>query len=47
MSAYGGNRRSRVKRRDIRRRHLRVLAYMGLAILAVGTATVVVLALQK
>ena len=47
MGAYGGNRYGRDTRREIRRRQLRVLAYVGLAILAFGTAMVVVLALQK
>lgn len=43
MSAYGGTRYGR----ETRRRQLRVLPYVGMPVLPLGTAAVVVLALQK
>lgn len=47
MSAYGGSRYGRRMEREIRRRKFRLITYVGLAMLAVATAAVVVLALQN
>lgn len=47
MSVYGATRYGRESRRESRRRQLQVLSYVGLAMLAILTAAVVVLALQK
>ena len=47
MSAYGGNRYGRRMEREVRQRRFRLVTYVGLAMLAVVTVAVVVLALQK
>lgn len=47
MSAYGDSRYGRRMERALRQRKLRLLSYVGLVMLAVMTASVVVLALRK
>lgn len=47
MSAYGGNRYGRRMEREVRQRRFRLVSFAGLATLAIVTAVVVVLALQK
>ncbi len=47
MSAIGGNRYGRRMERELRQRKFRLVGFAGLVTLAVATAAVVVLALQK
>ena len=47
MSAYGGHRYGRRMERKLRQRKFRLAGFAGLVMLAVATAAVVVLALQK
>jgi hypothetical protein len=47
MGNYSGGQVARDSRREIRRRRLRIVAYVGLAVLAVATAFVVVMALRR
>ncbi|MDQ1059903.1 hypothetical protein QFZ23_003804 [Arthrobacter globiformis] len=46
MGSRGGGRYGRDSRRELRRGQLRVLSYVGLAVLAVSTVVVVMLALR-
>jgi hypothetical protein len=47
MGQYTSGQTARDSRREIRRRRLQLLAYVGLGVLAVATAVVVVLALRR
>ncbi|WP_230119994.1 hypothetical protein [Arthrobacter sp. Bi83] len=47
MGNYLSGQAARESRREIRRRRLRIVAYVGLAVLAVATAFVVVIALRR
>lgn len=47
MGNYAGSQVARESHRELRRRRLRIVAYMGLAVLAVVTALVVVMALRR
>jgi hypothetical protein len=47
MEQYKSGQTARDSRRETRRRRLQVLTYVGLAVLAVATAVVVVMALRR
>jgi hypothetical protein len=47
MRNHSGSQVARESRREIRRRRLRIVANVGLAVLAVATAFVVVMALSR
>lgn len=47
MGRYGGTYYARQSRRELRKRQLRVLSYVLVALLAVATAAVVLLALYR
>lgn len=47
MGQYTSGQTARDSRREIRRRRFQVLAYVGLAVLAVATAVVVIMALRR
>ncbi|MDQ0767998.1 type VI protein secretion system component VasK [Pseudarthrobacter defluvii] len=47
MGKYGGSYDVRYSRRELRRRRLRVGSYVGLALLAVATVAVVLVALGR
>jgi hypothetical protein len=46
MRKYSGSQLARESRRELRRRRLQVVLYLGLAVLAAATVVVVVFALQ-
>ena len=47
MGKYGGTQYARDSRSELRRRRLQTISYVSLAVLAVATAAVVVLALNR
>ena len=47
MGKYGGSYGVRYSRRETRRRRLRVVSYVGLALLAVATVAVVLMAIER
>lgn len=47
MGKYGGTQYERDSRGELRRRRLQAISYVSLAVLAVATAAVVVLALNR
>lgn len=47
MGKYGGSYDVRYSRRELRRRRLHTLSYVGLALLAVATVAVVLMAIGR